>query len=127
MFNFFRDLRFSLRSLARRPAFAAAAIATLAVGIGANSAIFSVVNAVLLRPLPYDKPDDVVVVWETSSGAKADEHGGVSGPNFSDWQRESKVFTQLAAFDDKSMILTGQNGPEQITGTTASGSFFEVL
>lgn len=127
MSDFLRDLKFSLRSLARRPAFAAAAIATLAVGIGANSAIFSVVNAVLLRPLPYQKPADVVMLWETSSGDEPDEHGGVSGPNFVDWQRESQVFANLSAFDDKSMILTGQSGPEQITGTTASGNFFEVL
>jgi len=127
MSNFLRDLKFSLRSLGRRPAFVAAAVATLAVGIGANSAIFSVVSAVLLQPLPYQKPADVVVIWETSGGAQPDDHGGVSGPNFSDWQRESHTFASLSAFDDKSMILAGGSGPEQVTATNASGDFFDVL
>ena len=80
-----RDLRFALRRLARSPGFAAAAITCLALGIGANTAMFSVVHAVLLRPLPYEEPERLVGIWEASEFRES-ERNTVSPANYQDWQ-----------------------------------------
>ena len=92
------DIRNGLRQLRRNPGFTAVAVLTLALGIGANTAIFSVVNAVLLKPLPYAEADRLVVLWEQNS------HRGwfqnvVSGANFLDWKRQNLVFADMAAFE----------------------------
>ena len=97
--------RHAFRSLSRRPAFAVLAVLTLAIGIGANTAIFSVVNGVLLRPLPYPQPDRLVALWEHTSRAPRVH---VSFPNFRDWHDRSKSFQAIAAYGgDTTTVLGG--------------------
>src|SRR5689334_23267023 len=95
MDNLLQDVRYGIRTLLRQPGFAATAILTLALGIGATTAIFSVVNAVVLRPLPFDDPDRIVVV--TNHYLKTGLRGAtVSGPDFRDWREQSRSFEELA-------------------------------
>jgi len=122
-----QDLRYGLRMLAKNPGFTAVAVLTLALGIGANSAIFSVVNAVLLKPLPYNDADRLVIVWEQNP-----ERGWyrniVSAANFVDWRKQNHVFTQMAAADAfKSFNLTGSGQPEEVGGEQVSTSLFSLL
>ena len=124
MDSFFLDLRHGFRTLARRPGFTAVASLTLALGIGANTAIFSVVNAVLLRPLPFPDPDRLVAVWETFP------EGGpsrVAPANYFDWSAEKRAFEAMAAFGAAGFSLTGQGEPEQLLGAHVSASYFSVL
>jgi predicted permease len=124
MSTFIQDLKFGLRMLAKDPGFTAAAVLTLALGIGANTAIFSVVNAVLLRPLPYTDADRLVRVHETT--ARLDDMP-VSYLDFRDWQRENHSFTQVAAFVEDYLTLTLPEGVEHVSGRYASADFFSVL
>jgi putative ABC transport system permease protein len=118
------DIRIALRSLQRRPGFAAAAVATLALGIGANTAIFGVVNAVLLQPLPFAEPDRLVVLTElnTREGRPDD----VSASNFLDFRR-SNSFSGLAAWRQWSFALTGNGEPRDLPAVRASANTFDVL
>ncbi|MEN3333459.1 MAG: hypothetical protein V7641_2824 [Blastocatellia bacterium] len=120
-----QDLRYSLRLLAKRPGFTLVAVITLALGIGANTAIFSVVNAVLLRPLNYNEPDQIVALWEN-----VPTKGGrwrVAPANFFDWKNQNQVFAEMAAFSSSGFNLTGTGEPEQIRGARASQGYFSVL
>src|SRR3974377_1104200 len=90
-----RDLQYALRRLRQNPGFTLATVITLALGIGANTAMFSVVDSVLLKALPYKDPDRLVVVWEKRS---AKQHTGATEGNFLDWREQSRAFAQLAAF-----------------------------
>src|SRR5919199_6614383 len=121
-----QDLRYGLRMLWKSPGFTAVAVVALALGIGANTAIFSVVNAVLLRPLPFAEPDRLVIVWMDNRvmGVKEDIH---SYPNFVDYRDQNKVFATLAAYRPASLNLTGTGEPERITGAAATASFFDVM
>jgi putative ABC transport system permease protein len=124
-----QDLRYSLRLLAKNPSFTAIAVATLALGIGANTAVFSLVNAVLLRPLPYNEPDRIVTVWSAfpQSGVRK---FGVAYKNVQDWKERSDVFDPLAIYQaasNTSMNLTGLSGPVRVQGTRATGDFFRAL
>ena len=121
---FVQDLRFSLRSLARRPAFAAVAAITLALGIGANTAIFSVVNAVLIRPLPFDAPDRLVIVWGTQ-GNQGNQ--GVSYADYVDWRRQNHSFVELGALRGQSVNLTGGDTPDRLIGSFVSASLLRVI
>ena len=121
---FWQDLRHSLRALRKTPGFAATAILTLALGIGANTAIFSVVNAVIFNPLPFAEPDRLYVVYEKTP---ASQRGSVSYPNFLDWQRSGKAFSSLAAFRKDNMILTGEGRPERLHAAMISAGFFSTL
>jgi len=119
-----QDLKYGLRMLARNPGFTAVAVLTLALGIGANTAIFSVVNGVLLRPLPYPEPDRLVQVYERS--AQFNEMS-VSYPNFLDWERMNRSFAGIAASRGESFNFTGGGQPEYIPGAVVTANFFSVL
>jgi len=127
MGTLFNDVRYGLRMLARSPGFAAVAALTLALGIGANTAIFSVVNAVLLKPQPYKDPDRLVVVWEQNP-----ERGWyrniVSAANFLDWRKQNDVFTEMAAINpEKDFNLTRTGQPEEVSGELVTTSLFSLL
>jgi putative ABC transport system permease protein len=119
-----QDLRYGARMLIKQPVITAVAILTLALGIGANSAIFSVVNAVLLRPLPFKEPDKLIKLWETFY---PDGFGTVSVPNLKDWREQNTGFTELAAYQVTSLSLQGAEHPERIPTATVSPNFFSVL
>lgn len=121
-----RDLRFALRRLSRAPGFTAAAVICLALGIGANTAIFTVVSAVLLRPLPYPEPERVVGVWEANQLLES-ERNVVSPANYLDWAAGNTVFSAMAAVHDASANLTGGGEPEEVPVQRVTASFFEVL
>ncbi|HEX4696404.1 MAG TPA: ABC transporter permease [Candidatus Udaeobacter sp.] len=121
-----QDLRYGLRTLLKNPGFTIVAVCALALGIGANSAIFSVVNAVLLRPLPFKNPEQLVMVWENAA------HQGFpkntpSPLNFLDWQRQNTVFTGMAAMCERSFNLTGVGEPERVDGRRVSANLFDLL
>jgi predicted permease len=118
------DLRYGLRTLAKSPAFASIAILTLALGIGANTALFSVVNAVLLNPLPYHEPDRLVAVY---SRTREFSQSSISYPNFLDWVRTQNVFSSLAAFREADYNLTGLGQPERVSAEMVSAAFFPTL
>jgi putative ABC transport system permease protein len=118
------DLRLALRLCLRHPLLSLAAIASLALGIGANTAIFTVLNGSVLQPLPFAEPDRVMVVWET----RADNPRRYVAPaNFLDWRRDTTAFTQLAAFDDFSATLTGFGEAQRVRAVSASGNMFALL
>ena len=121
-----RDFRYALRMLQRSPGFTAVAVLTLALGIGANTAIFSVINSVLLRPLPYHDPGSLVMVWETNS-QHPKPHNTVSPPNFLDWQSRNKSFSDIAYIADVRNNLTGNGDPEEVVVQAVSANFFSVL
>jgi putative ABC transport system permease protein len=121
-----RDLRYALRTLRRSPGFAAVAILTLAVGIGANTAIFSVANALLLRPLPYPQAERLVLIsaQDKASGARGSP---LSWPRFEFTRDHSRSYTGVAAFTNEDFNLTGKGDPEQIRAARVSWNFFDVL
>jgi len=122
--TFLQDMRYGLRMLAKHRGFTFVAVLTIALGIGANSAIFSVVNAVLLRPLPYKDPDQIVYLWERlPQGGQ----GSVSVPNLRDWQEQNDVFEQIAAYDQGNFSLMGSDLPERSAGAYVTANFFDVL
>ncbi|HVI38711.1 MAG TPA: ADOP family duplicated permease, partial [Gaiellales bacterium] len=118
------DLRFALRGLLRRPGFTGVVVLTLALGIGANSAIFSVVNGVLLRPLPYDRPGEVATIWVHWPG---NPQGELSQPEFWDLREQSRSFTRLAAYTDGSLTLTGTGEPERLRAGFMSADALPLL
>src|SRR5512146_681966 len=119
-----QDVRYGARSLRKAPGFAAIAVITLALGIGANTAMFSIVNGVLLRPIPYAEPDHLLKLY-TSMPQFRD--ASVSYPNFLDWQQRSRSFEQMAAYRTENFNLTGQANPERLRGQMASAAMFPVL
>jgi putative ABC transport system permease protein len=119
-----QDLRYGLRMLAKSPGFTAVAVLILALGIGANSAIFSVVNATLLRPLPYPEPDRLVSLWEGSSQL---DDMSIAYANFLDWQAQNHSFERLAAFRHRSMTLTGSGDPERADAREVTSEFLATL
>jgi putative ABC transport system permease protein len=126
MAGFLKDLRYAIRQLRKNPGFTAVAVFTLALGIGANTAIFSLIDAVLLRPLPYQEANRLVMLWEQNP------HRGwfeniVSGANFRDWKKENHVFTDIAAFQSNSYNLTGNGRPEEIFGEKVTTNLFSLL
>ena len=122
-----QDLRYAVRSIRKARGFAVVAILTIALGIGANTAIFTVVNAVLLRPLPYANPERLVMVWQDlrARGGPADEWA--SPGNYADWRRETGLFQQVAVISGWRPTLTGDAEPEPIPGEQVSHEYFAVL
>src|SRR5215831_2682111 len=123
MSTFVQDLRFACRMLAKNPGFTGVAVITLALGIGANTAIFTVVNAVLLRQLTLPRPGQLVTVWETfrqgiSSASVAD---------FKDWREQNDIFQGLAAYQTGDFNLKGAESPERVPGAYVTANFFDVM
>jgi len=123
MRNRWRDLVFGFRLLLKNPGFTAVAVLALALGIGANTAIFSVVYATLLAPLPYNQPDRIAMVWSQVNGG----HNGVSARDFLDWQRENSSLESIAAWSGRSMSLSTGTQPERIQASACTPQFLHVL
>src|SRR3954468_4062618 len=126
MDSLIQDCRFAWRGLVRSPGFAAVAIATLALGVGANSAIFTVVNAVVMRPLPYAHADRLVRITADFTGLTAADVG-MSQPEFTDYRDRSGLFESLAAVWAINANLTEIDEPERVEALLASPSYFDVL
>src|SRR5262245_37943686 len=126
MRTLWQDLRYGARMLLKKPGFTLIAIGAIALGIGANTAIFSVVNAALLRPLTYDAAERLVVLYETNPQRGRDEMD-VSYPNFVDWRAQSQSFEQLAAYLSGGMVLTGKDEPAGVHVSAVSADFFSML
>ncbi|HTQ58946.1 MAG TPA: ABC transporter permease [Candidatus Solibacter sp.] len=122
--QFFEDIRFGLRLLRKNPGFTAVAVLTLALGIGANTAVFSLVYAVLLRPLPYKNPSSLIVLNETTPKVGT---VSVSYPNFLDWRSASRAFSQMAAVHQSDFNLAGITQPENISGDAVSPNFLSMM
>jgi putative ABC transport system permease protein len=120
------DLRYAVRMLLKTPGFTAVAILTLALGIGANTAIFTVVNAVLLQPLPLEEPDRIVQVFEAKD-FPAGFRGSVSAPNFRDWSEQNTVLSGLASYRFQDFALQAKESPERLLGVSATPNYFQVL
>ncbi|HKR28196.1 MAG TPA: ABC transporter permease, partial [Acidobacteriaceae bacterium] len=124
MDSFLQDLRFAFRALRLSPGFAALAIVTLALAIGADTALFSVVNGVLLNPLPYPQSGRLVTIYEKNAGL---DKAPISYLNFLDWQRETRTFTSMALYRHEDYTFTGRAQAERVNGFMISASFFSTL
>ena len=126
MENLFKDIRFAMRGLLKRPGFTAIAVVTLALGIGANTAIFSTINALLLKPLPFPELDRIVALWDTvpSRGVERNE---VTVANYLDWRAQNNTFEQLAIYRWWSTNLTGADTPERVQGFQVTANFLDAV
>jgi putative ABC transport system permease protein len=127
--NTLQDVRYAFRMLLKRPGFTVIVVLTLALGIGANTTIFSAIDAVLLNPLPYKDPDRLMVVWETNKqlGPEMWDRNEAAIGNFLDWRSRNQIFDQLGALFDTSMNLTGVGEPQRIQSCVVTTNFFQVL
>src|SRR5437879_2298080 len=123
-----QDLRFAIRMLRKNPGFAAVAVLTLALGIGVNTAIFSALNATILRPLPYKNPGQLVMVWGVEPKGCC-RHGGMvfSSPNFLDFKDQNRVFEKMAAFDGTEFTITSLENPQRIHAGRVIADYFKML
>src|SRR5215510_7838442 len=126
MNTFLQDVRYGLRMLLKAPSVSIVATIALALGIGANTAIFSVVNAVLLRPLPFPDSDSLMSVWERDT-TRGLLKGSYSYPNFFDLRDQNHVFEHIAAYHDNDFIMTGQGAPVRTQGLVTTADLFSVL
>jgi putative ABC transport system permease protein len=126
METLWQDFRYAFRLLRKSPGFAVAAVLTVALGMSANTVMFSVLNTVLLRPLPYPQADRLVQIWETDT-RRGDMHNTVSPYNFLDWRAQSQKFEQMATYEYSSVVLTGQKTPARLSTLFVTASFFDVL
>ena len=127
MESLLKDIRYGIRSLLKRPGFTAIAVITLAIGIGANTAIFSVVNAVLLRPLPFHNAEELVTLWERNPKQGYEQNPPAAG-NYVDWREQNRVFAQMAIYaPSRKFNLSLGDQPERIAGAAVSTSLFELL
>jgi predicted permease len=122
--EFLQDLRYGVRTLRKNPGFTAIAILTLALGIGANTSLFTVVNAVLLNPLPYPQPEQLITLHESKPNFQA---GSISYPNFRDWQKDNHTFSSMAVTRGTSFTVTGLGEAEQVNARFISSEFFSIL
>src|ERR1041384_5123386 len=121
---FRQDIRYGLRMVVANPSFSLIAILALALGIGINSSIFSIVNGVLLKPLSYKEPDQLVRIWEKWGGF---DQGSVAYLNFKDWRERNQSFDKVAAYRWGGFNLTGGDQPERISGRQVSSEMLSVL
>jgi len=125
--TFWQDVRYGLRQLRRNPGFTAVAVLTLALGIGANTLIFSVVNAAILHPLPFHDATRLVTLWATSPTVGYSGPGSLTDPDYKEWRAQNHVFSEIAAFRGQPSNLTGVGEPVRLTGAAISPSLFRVL
>src|ERR1700736_1956410 len=124
MDSLWQDLRYAVRTLVGRPGLTVVAALTIALGVGGTTAMFGVVDAVLLRPLPYAEPDRLAMLWtRTPSGPQA----AASWPAFGDWREQNHSFADMAAWRGQSVNLTGAAEPERVVGPFVSDRFFPLL
>jgi hypothetical protein len=125
--GFIRDLRFSFRALGQRPTVTLAAVLALGLAIGSTTVMFSVINAVLLKPLNFGDPEGVVHIWESNPSVGLDIFSA-SAANFLDWQGQNTVFSNIAAFATGAVTLTGLDGSaDRVERANVTGEFFQVL
>lgn len=124
--GFLHDLRYAARCLSKSPGFTLVAVLTLALGVGANTAVFSLINAVLLRPLPYPQPDRLVLVWESAPFFGVRD-SPVSPANYVDWKTRARSFSEIGALEDQGFRLTGQGSPEVVMGGLVTAGFLRSL
>src|SRR5262245_61789316 len=124
MGGFLQDVKLALRTFGRAPAFATIAIVTMALGIGANTAIFSVVDSLVLRPLPYPASDQLMLVEELNSRGDA---SNASWPDFEDWRQQNQVFAKLGGYHGDSVVITGGPTPLRLEAMAVTANLFEVL
>ena len=127
MESLLQDIRYGARVLYKKAGFTAVAVLTLAIGIGATTAIFSVVNGVLFRPLPYEEPDDLVMVWQDFTRRDGPRDEWVSADDFFDWRDSAELFSGLFILDGFGATLTGLDEPEMLNGAAASYNAFDVI
>ena len=120
------EARYAVRSLMRSPGFSAVAVLTLALGVGANTAVFSLITAVLLRPLPYEQADRLVMVWESAPFFGLRD-SPVSPANYVDWKARASSFEEMGALEDISFRMKGDGPPDLIRGSLTTASMFRVL
>src|SRR5256885_1917562 len=121
-----KDIRYGVRGLVKRPGFTVVALVTLALGIGANTAIFSVVNAVLLRPLPFKDPEQLAIIWEDATFAGFPRNTPAPA-NYVDWKTQNQSFVDMAATAERSFNLTGDGEPERVTAHAVTANFFPLF
>ncbi len=122
-----QDVRYAVRTLRKTPGFTTVAVTMLALSIGANTAIFSLVSAVLLRPLPFAEPDRLVLLWEDFSAKGAPSRVEATPADYVSWKAQSRSFTDIAAFTTRAFNLTGSGEPEKVVGGRAAAGFFSIL
>ena len=123
-----QDVRFAFRQMAKRPGFTAVVVLTMALGIGANAAIFSVLDAILLRPLPYSHPEQLIKVWSRFTGiGMPNDQNWVSAPEFRDFKQLNHSFSDLAAINSGSFNLGVKGSPQRVAGASVSPSLFPML
>ncbi len=121
-----KDIRYGLRMLLKAPSVSIVATIALALGIGANTAIFSVINAVLLRPLPFSNSEQLMAVWE-SDQTRGVLRGSYSYPNFMDLREQNHSFDQVASYHQSDFIMTGRGEPARLQGEVVTANLFQVL
>src|SRR5256886_7987468 len=124
MIGLLQDLRYAVRQFFKMPGLTAVLIITIALAVGANTALFSVVNGVLLHPLPYPQPDQLVALRESKPNF---EWGTIPYPNFRDWQKDNRTFSSMAVWRSYAFSLTGTGEAEQVTGEFISSDFLKIL
>src|ERR1700723_993136 len=123
-----QDLRFAVRQMVKKPGFAIVVVLTMALGIGANAAIFSVLDAVLLRPLPYSQPERLIKIWSRFTGiGMPNDQNWVSAPEFRDYQQLNRSFSDLAGINSGSFNLGVKGSPQRVVGAAVSPNLFRML
>src|SRR5262245_3103809 len=122
-----QDLRYGVRTLISKPLFTAAAVLSVALGIGANSAIFSVVNSLLLRSLPYSDPDHLVLAWGVETDTRPNNRSQVSATDVADYRAQSSAFEDITTYGNWSATFTGEGEPERVSGTQVGDGYFQIM